>query len=101
MRIIENVAVAPSPEWMQRRLRAVGLRPINNVVDVTNYVAHELGQPLHGFDLDRFVAAQGDGGRTARVVVRRGRDERAALPRRRRAHASARTTWPSAPATSP
>jgi phenylalanyl-tRNA synthetase beta chain len=75
VRIIENVAVAPSPEWIQRRLRAVGLRPINNVVDVTNYVAHEVGQPLHAFDVDRFVAAQGDDGRAARVVVRRGRGE--------------------------
>ena len=75
MRIIENVAVGPSPEWLQRRLRSIGLRPISNVVDVTNYVAHELGQPLHGFDLDRFVDAQGDGARSARVVVRRGRDE--------------------------
>jgi phenylalanyl-tRNA synthetase beta chain len=76
VRIIENVAVAPSPDWMQRRLRAVGLRPINNVVDITNYVAHEMGQPLHGFDLDRFIAAQGDEGRPARVVVRRGHGER-------------------------
>jgi phenylalanyl-tRNA synthetase beta chain len=76
VRIIENVAVAPSPDWMQRRLRAVGLRPINNVVDVTNYVAHEMGQPLHGFDLDRFIAAQGDDARAATVVVRRGRGER-------------------------
>lgn len=75
VRIIENVAVAPSPAWLRRRLRAVGLRPINNIVDVTNYVARELGQPLHGFDLDRFVRAQGDGSRAARVVVRRGRDE--------------------------
>ncbi|MEO8898567.1 MAG: phenylalanine--tRNA ligase subunit beta [Candidatus Dormibacter sp.] len=75
VRVIENVAVGPSPEWLQRRLRAIGLRPISNVVDVTNYVAHELGQPLHGFDLDRFVDAQGDNTRAARVVVRRGRDE--------------------------
>ena len=74
VRIIENVAIAPSPDWLQRRLRAVGLRPINNAVDVTNYVAHELGQPLHAFDLDRFLAAQG-GDRVAHVVVRRGRDE--------------------------
>lgn len=75
VRIIENVAIGPSPEWLQRRLRSIGLRPISNVVDVTNYVAHELGQPLHGFDLDRFIEAQGDGSRVARVVVRRGRDE--------------------------
>jgi phenylalanyl-tRNA synthetase beta chain len=74
VRIIENVAVAPSPDWMQRRLRAVGLRPINNVVDVTNYVAHELGQPLHAFDLDRFLDVQG-GERVAHVVVRQGRGE--------------------------
>lgn len=75
VRIIENVAVAPSPQWLQRRLRSIGLRPISNVVDVTNYVAHELGQPLHGFDLDRFVDAQGSDARAARVVVRRGHDE--------------------------
>ncbi len=74
-RIIENVAVAPSPEWLRRRLHAAGLRPINNVVDVTNYVAHELGQPLHAFDLDRFLVAQGGDGRSAAVVVRRGRSE--------------------------
>ena len=75
VRVIENCAVGPSPAWLQRRLRAIGLRPINNVVDVTNYVAHELGEPLHAFDMDRFLAAQGDGGKTARVVVRRGGDE--------------------------
>jgi phenylalanyl-tRNA synthetase beta chain len=75
VRIIENVAVSPSPDWLQRRLRAVGLRPINNVVDVTNYVAHEIGQPLHGFDLDRLVAAQGTEDHSAQVVVRRGRGE--------------------------
>jgi phenylalanyl-tRNA synthetase beta chain len=50
---IEGVAIAPSPPWLQRKLEAAGQRPINNVVDVTNLVLFELGQPLHAFDLDR------------------------------------------------
>lgn len=51
--VIRGVRIGPSPEWLAGRLRAIGLRPINNVVDATNYVLMELGQPLHAFDLER------------------------------------------------
>jgi phenylalanyl-tRNA synthetase beta chain len=50
---ISNLIVQPSPNWLKNRLKAIGLKPINNVVDATNYVLHELGQPLHAFDADR------------------------------------------------
>jgi len=61
--VIEGVAVAPSPDWMQRRLLAVGMRPVNNIVDVSNYVMLEYGQPNHIFDRDRLVGG--------RLIVRR------------------------------
>ncbi|HEX6070149.1 MAG TPA: phenylalanine--tRNA ligase subunit beta [Longimicrobiaceae bacterium] len=62
--VVRGVRIGPSPEWLATRLRAIGQRPINNVVDATNYVLHELGQPLHAFDLTRLGK---------RVVVRRAR----------------------------
>lgn len=57
-RVLNNVKVGPSPKWLAKRIESVGLRPINNVVDVTNFVMLETGQPLHAFDLDKLPAPE-------------------------------------------
>lgn len=65
-RVIRGVKVGPSPDWMQKRLETIGIAPINNIVDITNYVLMECGQPLHAFDFDRLAGN--------RIVVRRAKD---------------------------
>ena len=66
-RVVKNIKIGPSPKWMQRRLAANGIRPINNIVDITNYVMEEFGQPMHAYDFDTITGHE--------IIVRRAKKD--------------------------
>lgn len=71
---ISNITVAESPVWLKNRLKSIGVRPINNIVDITNYILHELGQPMHAFDADK-IKGNLPAGQAGKVIIKKAADK--------------------------